>query len=131
LKVGKGGLLDVEFCVQWLQMRHGSDPLVHSTDIADALEALHGAGYLGRGHFDLLRDGYRFLRRLEQRIHVLTGQSSSQIDAHSLRLSQLARGMGLQDEPGRSAAEQLLTRYEAVTGSVHTAYLEALGASAD
>ena len=39
--------------------------------------------------------------------------------------------MGFQDEPGRSAAEQLLVRYEAVTSSVRTAYLEALGASAD
>jgi glutamate-ammonia-ligase adenylyltransferase len=131
LKVGKGGLLDIEFCVQWLQMRHGSDPLVRTSDTATALEALHAAGYLERGHFDSLRDGYGFLRRLEQRIHVLTGQSSSRIDAHSQRLLQLARRMGLRDEPGHSAAEQLLARYEAVTHSVHGAYLEALGGRAE
>jgi glutamate-ammonia-ligase adenylyltransferase len=131
LKVGKGGLLDIEFCVQWLQMRHGDDLSVRTTDTGEALEALHAGGYLNRRLFDLLRDGYRFLRRLEQRIHVLTGQSSSQIDAHSPRLGQLARRMGLQDEPGSSASEQLLARYEAVTANVRAAYLEALGASGE
>jgi hypothetical protein len=39
--------------------------------------------------------------------------------------------MGLRDEPGHSAAEQLLARYEAVTHSVHGAYLEALGGRAE
>jgi glutamate-ammonia-ligase adenylyltransferase len=127
LKVGKGGLLDIEFCVQWLQMRHGDDLSVRTTDTGEALEALHAAGHLNRRLFDLLRDGYRFLRRLEQRIHVLTGQSSSRIDADSPSLPQLARRMGLQDEPGGSAAQQLLARYETLTANVHTAYLEALG----
>jgi glutamate-ammonia-ligase adenylyltransferase len=131
LKAGRGGLLDIEFCVQWLQMRYGDEHRIHSTDTAEALEALHAGGYLERRHFDLLRDGYRFLRRLEQRIHVLTGRGSSRIDARSPGLSQLARRMGLQDEPGYGAAAQLLTRYEAVTSSVRSAYLEALGLTAE
>jgi glutamate-ammonia-ligase adenylyltransferase len=131
LKAGKGGLLDIEFCVQWLQMRHGSDFSVRTPDTGEALEALHSGGYLSRRLFDLLRDGYRFLRRLEQRIHVLTGPSSSRIDAHSPQLPQLARRMGLQDEPGSSASEQLLKRYEAMTANVRAAYLEALGATGD
>jgi glutamate-ammonia-ligase adenylyltransferase len=128
LKTGRGGLLDIEFCVQWLQMRYGSDPRVRTTDTSEALEALHAAGHLTRPHFDLLDDGYRFLRRLEQRLHVLSGNASSRLDAGSQRLEQLARRMGFQNEPGNPAAAQLLAHYEGVTSSVRAAYLEALAA---
>ncbi len=128
LKTGRGGLLDIEFCVQWLQMRHGRDPRVRTTDTAEALEALHAAGYLRRGQFDLLRDGYGFLRRLEQRMHVLGGSSASRLNAGSRQLEQLARRMGFQDGPNRTAAEQLLARYEGVTSGVRSTYLQALGA---
>jgi glutamate-ammonia-ligase adenylyltransferase len=100
---------------------------VRSADTADALEALSLAGYLARHDFDALLDGYRFLRRLEQRIHVLTGTSSSVIDVRGRGLTQLARRMGLVDEPGHAAADQLLARYAAVTEAVRAAYLDALG----
>jgi glutamate-ammonia-ligase adenylyltransferase len=108
-------------------MRHGLDPRVRTTDTGLALEALVGAGYLERARFDVLREGYRFLRRLEQRIHVLTGRSGSVIDTRAPGLSELARRMGLTDEPGHDAAEQLLARYRRVTSSVREAYLAALG----
>jgi glutamate-ammonia-ligase adenylyltransferase len=127
LKTGYGGLLDIEFCVQWLQMRHGLDPRVRTTDTGLALEALVSAGYLDRSGFDLLREGYRFLRRLEQRIHVLTGSGSSVIDTRAAGLSELARRMGLADEPGHGAAEQLVEQYGLVTATVREAYLAALG----
>jgi glutamate-ammonia-ligase adenylyltransferase len=126
LKTGRGGLLDIEFCVQWLQMRHGADARIRTTDTGEALEALHAAGYIERDGFDPLREGYRFLRRLEQRIHVLTGRSASVIDTEAPGLSELARRMGLADEPGRPAAEQLLTQYRLVTRTVREAYLSVL-----
>jgi [glutamine synthetase] adenylyltransferase / [glutamine synthetase]-adenylyl-L-tyrosine phosphorylase len=126
LKTGRGGLLDIEFCVQWLQMRHGADTRVRTTDTAEALEALFSAGYLEHGGFDQLREGYRFLRRLEQRIHVLTGQSASVIDTEAPGLSQLARRMGFSDEPGHPAAELLVTQYRLIVDSVRDAYLSAL-----
>ncbi|MFZ5894400.1 MAG: bifunctional [glutamate--ammonia ligase]-adenylyl-L-tyrosine phosphorylase/[glutamate--ammonia-ligase] adenylyltransferase [Myxococcota bacterium] len=127
LKTGRGGLLDVEFCVQYLQMRHGTDPRVRTTDTAAALSALHEHGYLERSLFLTLREGYRFLRRLEQRLHVITGASASLIDANSPTLNELGRSMGFSDEPGRNAGAQLTSRYEAVTNSIREAYLAALG----
>ena len=48
LKTGVGGLLDVEFAAQWLQMRHGAIARVRTTDTVGALHALHEAGYLSR-----------------------------------------------------------------------------------
>lgn len=127
LKTGRGGLLDIEFSVQWLQMRHGSDPTLRSSDTLDALEALYGARVLDRPAFDALREGYRFLRRLEQRIHVVRGQSSSAIDRNAASMAQLARRMEFRDAPGKTSVEQLLARYEDVTESVRRAYLCALG----
>ena len=127
LKTGRGGLLDIEFCVQWLQMRHGGDPRVRTADTGEALNALFAAGYLERTEFDQLREGYRFLRRLEQRIHVLTGRSASVIDSDAAGLPELARRMGLADEPGHAAAGQLVTQYRLIADSVREAYLSALG----
>jgi len=127
LKLGYGGLLDVEFAAQWLQMRHGSDPRVRTTDTARALDALCACGHLARGDYETLRDGYNFLRRLEQRIHVLRGASSSVIDEQSGGLAQLARRMGYADTLSTPAEQQLLERYQDVTREVRAAYERVLG----
>ncbi len=71
LKTGHGGLLDIEFAVQWLQMKNGADPRVRTPRFGrGALGALHSSGYLSTTHFEIFNDGYRFLRQLEQRIVV-------------------------------------------------------------
>jgi glutamate-ammonia-ligase adenylyltransferase len=127
LKTGYGGLVDVEFCVQWLQMQHGADLRIRTADTPNALEALYAAGYLKRNDFYALREGYRFLRRLEQRIQVLTGKSSSIVDSGARGFTELSRRMGLQDEPESPAAERLMSHYAAVTSRVREAFCAALG----
>ncbi len=127
LKVGRGGLLDIEFLAQWLQMRHGSDERVRTPDTSDALEALSARGYLARADYELLRDAYRFLRRLEQRIHVHRGDGTNWVEAQALGLSGLGRKMGFQKAPGHSAGAQLFERYVTVTEAVRACYLRLLG----
>jgi glutamate-ammonia-ligase adenylyltransferase len=127
LKVGRGGLLDIEFLAQWLQMQHGSDEAVRTPDTGEALEALSARGYLPRPDHELLRDAYRFLRRLEQRIHVHRGDGLSWVDAEALGISGLGRKMGFQNSPTLSAGEQLFERYVTVTDSVRSCYLRLLG----
>ncbi len=127
LKSGHGGLLDIEFCTQWLQMQHGRDPRVRTPDTLQALEALGALRYLRRRDFETLRDGYVFLRRLEQRIHVLHGAGSTLIDADLPGLSQLARRMGMQDTARTRARDALLARYGVTTDAVREAYLRVLG----
>lgn len=129
LKVGRGGLLDIEFLAQWLQMQHGSDEAVRTADTGEALEALAHRGYLPRHDYEMLRDAYRFLRRLEQRIHVHRGDGTNWVDAQALGLSGLGRKMGFQNGPLRSAGEQLFERYVTVTESVRACYLRLLGLS--
>lgn len=126
LKVGRGGLLDIEFLAQWLQMRHGGDERVRTPDTGEALEALAARGYLPRPDYELLRDAYRFLRRLEQRIHVHRGDGISWVDAQALGLSGLGRRMGFQNSPSHSAGAQLFERYLTVTETVRACYLRLL-----
>ena len=81
------------------------------------------------GQYELLRDAYRFLRRLEQRIHVHRGDGTNWVDAQALGLSGLGRKMGFQHSPSRSAGEQLFERYLTVTETVRATYLRLLGLS--
>jgi glutamate-ammonia-ligase adenylyltransferase len=127
VKVGRGGLLDVEFACQWLQMRNGADQRVRTTDSLLALAALRDAGYLEDDLFRTLRDGYVFLRHLEQRIRILRGTGESVIDTHAAGLEHLARRMGIRGMAGGTGAELLVTRYLATTGAVRKAYLTVLG----
>jgi glutamate-ammonia-ligase adenylyltransferase len=71
LKLGPGGLRDVEFAVQLLQLVHGrADESLRSPNTLEALEALKSGGYVGRQDGALLDDAYRFLRTLEHRIQL-------------------------------------------------------------
>ncbi len=127
LKLGSGGLLDIEFAVQVLQMRHGADERVRVTHTAEAIDALQATGNLAEGPASVLRSGYEFLRKLEQRLHVVHGTSIHLIERNAPGLVPLARRMGLRDTPRRSAAELLLERYRAVTSEVRATYLAVLG----
>jgi glutamate-ammonia-ligase adenylyltransferase len=129
LKLGRGGLADVEFAVQWLQMKHGADARVRTTETETAVGALEACGYLEPALASQLREGYRFLRRLEQRLRVLHGTSAQLLEEGAPGLSPLARRMGMQDGPRGTAADALLARYVAITEELRAAYLSVLGLS--
>ncbi|HEY0561072.1 MAG TPA: bifunctional glutamine-synthetase adenylyltransferase/deadenyltransferase, partial [Frankiaceae bacterium] len=72
LKLGRGGLRDVEFAVQLLQMVHGrADPTLRVGGTLPALEALSAGGYVGREDAATLIASYRFLRTVEHRLQLL------------------------------------------------------------
>lgn len=71
LKLGRGGLRDVEFAVQLLQLVHGrSDESLRSPSTLEALAALADGGYVGRDDGANLAASYRFLRLLEHRLQL-------------------------------------------------------------
>ncbi len=96
LKLGPGGLRDVEFTIQLLQLVHGqSDPEVHQLATLPALIALAEQGYIGRVEATEFSRDYRFLRLLEHRLQ-LTKLSRTHLmptDQEALRV--LARASGL------------------------------------
>ncbi|MFI1950737.1 bifunctional [glutamine synthetase] adenylyltransferase/[glutamine synthetase]-adenylyl-L-tyrosine phosphorylase [Streptomyces xinghaiensis] len=71
LKLGPGGLRDVEFAVQLLQLVHGrADTGLRSGSTLEALAALAEGGYVGRADAAALEEAYRFLRAMEHRIQL-------------------------------------------------------------
>jgi glutamate-ammonia-ligase adenylyltransferase len=72
LKIGRGGLVDVEFAVQALQLWHGrTEESLRTPHILRGLTALHRAGRLDEEGYQALFDGYRYLRQLDRRLRLI------------------------------------------------------------
>lgn len=127
VKLGHGGIVDIEFAVQWLQMKYGHDPRVRSTETETALAALEACGYLDSGVAAVLREGYTFLRRLEQALRIVHGTSQSLIEEGAPGLLALGRRTGFRDGSDGLASNALLEHYRAVTRDVRAAYVMVLG----
>jgi glutamate-ammonia-ligase adenylyltransferase len=119
LKFGRGGLMDIELGVQLLQLAHGRDPRARTTDTAQAIEALAGIGAVDRWQHEALREGYTFLRKLEQRLRVVHDDDAHLIEESAAGLPKLARRMGI--AAGDPAAE-LMAQYRSVTVRVRRCY---------
>ncbi|MFF0748441.1 bifunctional [glutamine synthetase] adenylyltransferase/[glutamine synthetase]-adenylyl-L-tyrosine phosphorylase [Streptomyces sp. NPDC004267] len=100
LKLGPGGLRDVEFAVQLLQLVHGrSDAGLHSGTTLVALEALAAGGYVGRADAAQLDDAYRFLRAMEHRIQLYRLRRTHLVPEGEADLRRLGRSLGLRTDP--------------------------------
>ena len=96
LKLGPGGLRDVEFAVQLLQLVHGrADESLRSPNTLDALEALIAGGYVGRADGAVLDEAYRFLRTLEHRIQLRGLRRTHVVPTQEDQLRRLARALGM------------------------------------
>jgi glutamate-ammonia-ligase adenylyltransferase len=100
LKLGPGGLRDVEFSVQLLQLVHGrSDIFVRSPTTLVALEQLSTHGYVGRADAAELDRAYRFLRTMEHRIQLYRLRRTHVVPADEADLRRIARSMGFRRDP--------------------------------
>ncbi|GGJ64810.1 bifunctional [glutamine synthetase] adenylyltransferase/[glutamine synthetase]-adenylyl-L-tyrosine phosphorylase [Streptomyces brasiliensis] len=100
LKLGPGGLRDVEFAVQLLQLVHGrADASLRSGTTLDALQALATGGYVGRVDAGQLEDAYRFLRSMEHRIQLYRLRRTHLVPEEETDLRRLGRSLGLRAEP--------------------------------
>ncbi|WP_217140579.1 bifunctional [glutamine synthetase] adenylyltransferase/[glutamine synthetase]-adenylyl-L-tyrosine phosphorylase [Streptomyces sp. AC627_RSS907] len=100
LKLGPGGLRDVEFAVQLLQLVHGrSDASLRSGTTLDALAALAAGGYVGRVDAAQLDEAYRFLRSMEHRIQLHRLRRTHLVPEDETDLRRLGRSLGLRTDP--------------------------------
>jgi [glutamine synthetase] adenylyltransferase / [glutamine synthetase]-adenylyl-L-tyrosine phosphorylase len=96
LKLGPGGLRDVEFTIQLLQLVHGqADPHVRQRSTLDALVALADQGYIGRVEAAEFGQDYRFLRLLEHRLQLARLRRTHLMPADENALRVLARATGV------------------------------------
>lgn len=95
LKLGPGGLSDVEFLVQLLQIRHGGEvPELRVTGTFPALRVLRDAELLAAGDYHALHDAYLFCTRARLRLHLQSGQPSDSLPTDPEATSRLASSLG-------------------------------------
>ena len=100
LKLGPGGLRDVEFAVQLLQLVHGrADESLRSSTTLTALADLAAGGYVGRQDAVLLAAAYRFLRTLEHRLQLLHLRRTHMLPIADADVRRLGRSMGFRRDP--------------------------------
>ncbi|WP_043682146.1 bifunctional [glutamine synthetase] adenylyltransferase/[glutamine synthetase]-adenylyl-L-tyrosine phosphorylase [Streptomyces xylophagus] len=100
LKLAPGGLRDVEFAVQLLQLVHGrADTSLRSGTTLVALEALAAGGYVGREDAARLDDAYRFLRTMEHRIQLYRLRRTHLVPVEEADQRRLGRSLGLRTDP--------------------------------
>ncbi|MFC7488238.1 bifunctional [glutamine synthetase] adenylyltransferase/[glutamine synthetase]-adenylyl-L-tyrosine phosphorylase [Knoellia sp. CPCC 206453] len=107
LKLGPGGLRDVEFSVQLLQLVHGrADKSLRSGTTLTALAALSQGGYVGREDAQTLEAAYRLLRTLEHRIQLYRMRRTHLMPTAPSDLRRLGRALGHQRDPEDSVTAQ-------------------------
>lgn len=110
IKLGPGGLRDIEFTVQLLQLVHGrTDETLRHRDTLNAISALSNGGYIGRAEADSFSRHYRFLRLLEHRIQLSQMRRTHLMPSSETARRSLARSVDL-----KSNAENLIERWESV-----------------
>ena len=123
LKTGKGGIRDIEFAVQLLQLVHGrTDESLRSPSTLPALRALAGGGYVDPADASSLEAAYRFLRAVEHRLQLQEDQQVHTLPASKDGRARLARVLGYRD--GRSSTalfefEEELHRHQGIVRGIH------------
>jgi glutamate-ammonia-ligase adenylyltransferase len=107
LKRGQGGLHDVEFLVEFLQLKHGATkPALRQSGMFEALDACAEEGLLDLATHDALLDAYAFIRQVQNRMQLLDGQSHDGLPQGE-EAELFARRAGYVAAGGMSASQQL------------------------
>jgi glutamate-ammonia-ligase adenylyltransferase len=117
VKRGHGGIRDVEFAVQLLQIVHGRrDASLRSPNTLAALGALAAEGYVARSDAEALADAYRFLRTLEHRLQIVRDLQTHDLPRDAHARTTLARSLGL---PDASALQREYERTTTLVRGIH------------
>lgn len=128
IKCGHGGLIDIEFLIQYYQLRNGLEfPEVRKPNTLSALKALERMGALPYKTATVLREGYLFLRKLENRLQILENRSSPVFNPHGPKMALLARRMGYRVKKGQPASESLYEDYRQTTRKIRGYFLRHVG----
>lgn len=110
IKLGPGGLRDIEFTIQLLQLVHGrTDESLRHRDTISAIQALSEGGYIGRSEANTFASDYRFLRLLEHRIQMSQMRRTHLMPSSNVARRSLARAVNV-----KNTAEALISRWESV-----------------
>ncbi|MCL4558736.1 MAG: bifunctional [glutamate--ammonia ligase]-adenylyl-L-tyrosine phosphorylase/[glutamate--ammonia-ligase] adenylyltransferase, partial [Deltaproteobacteria bacterium] len=119
-KKDSGGLMDIEFIVQYLELLYGGqDPAIYEKNTFLALEVLMEKGYISKKDMDRLKDGYLFLRKLENRMRIDKDFSVEKVPRNEKDLYPIALRMGLK---GRTSGKEVLDMLMDKTSMIRKVY---------
>ena len=124
VKLGRGGIREIEFLVQALQLLYaGDDPWLRERNSVRAIFRLMDRGYLSHDRGRFLGEALVFLRTVEHRLQILDEFQTHTLPAEPAALGRLARRMG---QPGSmdEARRRFVAEYRRITGGVHAAFAE-------
>ena len=117
VKTGRGGIRDIEFVIQFLQLLNGGDlPEVRTGNTLEALARLEHAGCLSSLERSILEENYTFLRQIEHRLQIMLDLQTHLLPADHGELHKLALRMGYAATGEHSAMEAFLHDYRGKTG---------------
>ncbi len=125
VKTGRGGIRDIEFTIQFLQLLNGSDlPEVRQRNTLLAMLALERAGCLTDQEYQILDDAYRYLRKTEHRLQLLFGLQTHRLPAGDDELRKLALRMGYGKAPSARAEPPSADERQAALAAFRRDYRE-------
>ncbi|NJD67121.1 MAG: bifunctional [glutamate--ammonia ligase]-adenylyl-L-tyrosine phosphorylase/[glutamate--ammonia-ligase] adenylyltransferase [Candidatus Methylomirabilota bacterium] len=123
VKLGSGGIVDIEFIAQFFQLAYGSThPALRTHNTLVALEAARQGGLLADADVSQLRDAYRFLRTVQNRLRIAADRETSVLPQDPGRVNRLARRLGYRAGGDESPGQRLLTDYQRYTEQVRGIY---------
>ncbi|MBA3481113.1 MAG: bifunctional [glutamate--ammonia ligase]-adenylyl-L-tyrosine phosphorylase/[glutamate--ammonia-ligase] adenylyltransferase, partial [Pirellulales bacterium] len=112
VKTGRGGIRDIEFVIQFLQLLNGGAvPEVRTGNTLTAIERLEHAGSLTHQERSILEDNYSFLRKVEHRLQIMFDQQTHELPATDVELAKLARRLGFAATHGTTPLEAFRKDY--------------------
>ncbi|OAV60854.1 bifunctional [glutamine synthetase] adenylyltransferase/[glutamine synthetase]-adenylyl-L-tyrosine phosphorylase [Enteractinococcus helveticum] len=123
IKLGPGGLRDVEFPAQLLQLVHGkTDPELRVRATEDALEALQAGSYIGPSDAQVMTNNYRFLRLIEHRVQLVQLRRTHMMPDTEPELRMLTRSVRPMGGKWPKDHEQLVKAWQATVRSNRTLF---------
>ncbi|HIJ81326.1 MAG TPA: bifunctional [glutamate--ammonia ligase]-adenylyl-L-tyrosine phosphorylase/[glutamate--ammonia-ligase] adenylyltransferase [Desulfuromonadales bacterium] len=122
IKTGRGGMVDVEFAVQYLQLKEGCHyPELRTSSTVVALKEIRTLGLLAEADAETLLNGYKFLRRLENRLRIIHDYSVNDLSGPKSYMDKLARRLGY-DPKLKNPGAVMICDYEEMTGKIRDVF---------
>jgi glutamate-ammonia-ligase adenylyltransferase len=122
IKTGRGGLVDVEFLTQMLQLSYGvQEQRLRVRSTLEALDVLRDIGVLPAPDHAVLTDGYRFLRRVENALRLARDRPVEDLDRRRMDLTTVAKRMRFAGS-GSAAGDALWHEYEERREAIRACY---------
>ena len=116
MKTGRGGIRDIEFVIQFLQLLNGGDlPALRTGNTLEAIAQLENCGCLSHQECSILQENYRFLRKVEHRLQILFDLQTHLLPAEAAEMRKLAVRMGYAESPERTALAAFEADYRNTT----------------